>query len=279
MSASHPRLVDARWVADHLDDPSIRLVDATVHLTFDADGAHTESGRETYRQAHLPGAVFADQLTDLTVHGGEAPFEATSSQELARVIGGLGIGDEHTVVAYDTVNGIWATRLWWQFAFEGHDDVVVLDGGLKAWRDAGLPVESGDVQHEPASFTAERHLERSVGTTDVEAATRDSGVLLINALDRESFASGRIPGSVNVPFPELVDEQGRLKSLDELRPLFESVGALDPKVAPVTYCGGGIAATAVAFALKGLGRDDVAVYDGSLNAWTADPDRPIEKDA
>ncbi|MET1134067.1 MAG: sulfurtransferase [Aeromicrobium sp.] len=277
MTSSHPRLVDAQWLHEHLDDPSIRVVDATVHLTFDEDGAHTESGRETYREAHVPGARFADQLVDLTVHGGEAPFEAAPSEQFAQVVGDLGIGNEHTVVVYDTVNGIWATRLWWQFAFEGHDDVVVLDGGLQAWQEAGLPVESGDASYAPATFTADRQPERSVATADVEAATQDSSVLLINSLDRESFAAGRIPASVNVPFPELVDDQGRLRSLDELRPLFESVGALDPEVVPVTYCGGGIAATAVAFALKGLGRDDVAIYDGSLNAWTADPVRPLEK--
>lgn len=274
---SHPRLVDVQWLRDRLDDPSIRVVDATVHLTFDAEGAHTESGRATYREAHVPGATFADQLADLTVHDGEAPFEAAPSEHFARVIGDLGIGNDHTVVVYDHVNGIWATRLWWQLELEGHADVVVLDGGLKAWQDAGLPVETGNFAYEPARFTPSRSSDRIASTADVEAATQDGSVLLINSLDRESFAGGRIPGSVNVPFGELVDDQGRLRSLDELRPLFESVGALDPEVAPVTYCGGGIAATAVAFALKGLGRDDVAVYDGSLNAWTADPARPLEQ--
>lgn len=274
---SHPRLVDVQWLRDRLGDPSIRVVDATVHLTFDAEGAHTESGRATYREAHVPGATFADQLADLTVHDGEAPFEAAPSDHFARVIGDLGIGNDHTVVVYDHVNGIWATRLWWQLELEGHPDVVVLDGGLKAWQDAGLPVETGDAAYEPARFTPSRSSGRIASTADVEAATQDGSVLLINSLDRESFAGGRIPSSVNVPFGELVDDQGRLRSLDELRPLFESVGALDPEVAPVTYCGGGIAATAVAFALKGLGRDDVAIYDGSLNAWTADPARPLEQ--
>jgi len=277
MSTAQPRLVDAAWVHERLADPSIRLVDATVHLTFDEDGAHTESGRDTYREAHLPGATFADQLVDLTVHDGEAPFEAVPSERFAQVVGGLGLGDEHTIVVYDHVNGIWATRLWWQLRLEGHEDVVVLDGGLRAWQDAGLPVEPGDAAYAPATFTPRRRDDLVVGTADVEAATQDPNVLLINSLDRDSFAASRIPGSVNVPFPELVDEQGRLRSLDELRPLFESVGALDADVAPVTYCGGGIAATAVAFTLNLLGREDVAVYDGSLNAWTADPERPLER--
>lgn len=278
MNASHPRLVDVHWLKDRLDDPTIRIVDATVHLSFDENGAHTESGRETYLQAHVPGAIFVDQLIDLTVHDGEAPFEAAPSDRVAQVIGDAGIGDDHTVVVYDVVNGIWATRLWWQLGYEGHGNVVVLDGGLRAWQEAGLPVDSGPVSHPQATFTPARRPERVAATNTVEAATGDASVLLINALDRDSFAAARIPGSVNVPFSELVDDQGRLRDLDELRPLFESVGALDPAVAPVAYCGGGIAATAVAFALKGLGRDDVAVYDGSMNAWTADPNRPLESD-
>lgn len=277
MTATHPRLVDAAWLKARLDDPQIRVVDATVHLTFDENGARTESGRATYEQAHVPGATFVDQLTDLTVHDGEAPFEAAPSEHVAAVLGAAGVGDDHTVVVYDHVNGIWATRLWWQLTYEGHRDVVVLDGGLKAWQDAGLPVASGGAAYAPSTFTPARRLELVASTSDVVAATSDSSVLIVNGLDRDSFAAGRIPGSVNVPFPELVDEQGRLRPLDELRPLFESVGALDPDVSPIAYCGGGIAATAVAFALQGLGRDDVAVYDGSMNAWTSDPDRPVEQ--
>ncbi|GAA1725264.1 sulfurtransferase [Aeromicrobium alkaliterrae] len=277
MTSSHPRLVDAQWLHDHLSDSSIRVVDATVHLTFDEDGAHTESGRETYREAHVPGATFADQLTELTEHDGEAGFAAVASARFAEVVGGLGIGHDSTVVVYDHVNSIWATRLWWQLTFEGHDDVVVLDGGLAAWQGAGFPVEAGDASYPAATFTPQRRPERIASTAQVEAATSDDAVLLVNSLSRDSFAQGRIPGSVNVPFDELVDASGQLRSLDELRPLFESVGALDPGVAPVTYCGGGIAATAVAFALQGLGRDDVAIYDGSLNAWTSDPERPLER--
>ncbi|WP_229051572.1 sulfurtransferase [Aeromicrobium sp. Leaf350] len=278
MTSSHPRLVDAQWLHDHLSDPTVRVVDATVHLTFDADGAHTESGRETYREAHVPGATFADQLTDLTVHDGEAGFEAAPSEEFARVVGGLGIGNDSTVVVYDHVNGIWATRLWWQLTFEGHDDVVVLDGGLAAWQAAGFETETGDATYPAATFVSSRRPELVASTAQVESATSDASVLLINSLTRDSFAQARIPGSVNVPFDELVDDQGHLRPLEELRPLFESVGALDPDVAPVTYCGGGIAATAVAFALQGLGRGDVAIYDGSMNAWTADPERPLERD-
>ncbi|MDH3023365.1 rhodanese-like domain-containing protein [Gordonia alkanivorans] len=214
-----------------LGEGRLRIVDATVHLSFDADGAHVRSGRDTYLQGHLPGAVFLDQIAELSDPNGEAPFAAASSENFAAAVGAAGIGNDSTVVVYDTVNGIWATRLWWQFGLEGFDDVVVLDGGYDAWVAAGLPTETGESTHPAATFTAHRRPERIASTDEVVTATAESSVLLVNALD--------------------------------------------PTVRPVTYCGGGIAATAAAFALKALGRDDVAVYDGSMNAWTADPDRPL----
>ncbi|WP_238419263.1 sulfurtransferase [Gordonia sp. 'Campus'] len=268
-------LISAPDLAARLGEKNLRVVDGTVHLSFDADGAHIASGRETYRAGHLPGAVFAEQITDLSDPDGEAPFAAADPDRFAAAVGALGIGDDSTVVVYDTANGIWATRLWWQFGLEGFDDVLVLDGGYSAWTAAGLPVETGEIIPDTASFTPRRRPERIVSTDEVAAATGDRSVLLINALDRESFASGHIPGSVNVPFAELVDGSGQLRPIEELRQLFDEAGALDPSVRPVTYCGGGIAATAAALALQTLGRDDVAVYDGSMNAWTADPARPL----
>ncbi|MEE3849552.1 rhodanese-like domain-containing protein [Gordonia sp. LSe1-13] len=274
-----PRVISAADLHDRLGEPTVRIIDATVHLSFDERGAHVESGRATYLDGHIPGAVFADQIADLADPNGDAPFAAAPSDRFAAAVGALGVGDDTQVVVYDTVNGIWATRLWWQFGLEGFDDVTVLDGGLAAWVGAGFPTETGDVDVPTASFTSRRRADRIYSTSDVAASLDDPSVLLINALDRESFAAARIPGSVNVPFGELVDESGQLKPMAELRSIFESVGALDESVRPVTYCGGGIAATAAAFALHAAGRDGTAVYDGSMNAWTADPNRPLDSDS
>ncbi|GAB2860439.1 sulfurtransferase [Nocardioides pacificus] len=271
------RFVSPEWLRDHLTDDDLRIVDATVHLTFDADGAHVESGRATYEEAHVPGATFADLIVDLADPDGEAPFAAAPSGRFAAAVGELGISNDSTVVVYDHANGIWATRLWWQFALEGYDEVYVLDGGLDAWVSAGFETAAGPASYPPATFTAHRRPELLRSTAEVEAAIDDPGVLLVNALDADSFAQGHIPGSVNVPFGDLVDEEGALRSREELRALFEGVGALDPDRTPVTYCGGGIAATAAAFALAEAGRSDVAVYDGSMNAWTADPARPLKQ--
>lgn len=128
----------------------------------------------------------------------------------------------------------------------------------------------------PATFTAHRRPERFASTEQIEAALDDDGVLLVNALGALDFAAARIPGSVNVPAASVVDENGTLKDVTALREMFAEVGALDPEVTPITYCGGGIAATATAFALLAAGREDVVVYDGSMAAWTAGGDRPLE---
>lgn len=268
--------MSAAELASRLGEPSLRVVDATVFLSFPGGQAHIESGRDAFRAEHVPGAVFADLTSSgFTDHGGEAPFAASASDEFAAAVGALGIGDGDTVVVYDGVNGIWATRLWWQFQLEGHDDVRVLDGGLAGWKAAGLPLESGEAPADPAVFTARRRSHRIASTEEVVAATGDDRVLLIEALDVPLYERGHIPSAVNVPSASLYREDGTMRSIDELREIFTAAGALDPAVRPIAYCGGGIAATAVTFALHELGRGDVAVYDGSKNAWTADPARPL----
>lgn len=192
------------------------------------------------------------------------------------MLGSAGVGDDSTVVIYDHANGIWATRLWWHLGYEGFDRASVLDGGLAAWKAVGQPTESGEAQARTATFTTHRRPERFASTEQIEAALDDDGVLLINALGPADFAAARIPGSVNVPAASVVDENGVLKDAAALRELFAEAGALDPEVTPITYCGGGIAATATAFALLAAGREDVVVYDGSMAAWTAGGDRPLE---
>ena len=269
--------VSAAELAARLGEPRLRVVDATVFLSFVGGQAQIESGSAAFRAEHIPGATFADLTAPgFTDHGGEAPFAAAAPDDFAAAVGALGIGDRDTVVVYDAVNGIWATRLWWQFQLEGHDDVLVLDGGLAGWKAAGHPTEAGEAAaREAAVFTAQHRPERLASTEDVLAATQDGRVLLIEALDAPLYDRGHIPSAVNVPAGTLYGADGALKPLGELRDIFAAVGALDPDVRPVAYCGGDIAATAVTFALQELGRSDVAVYDGSKNAWTADPSRPL----
>lgn len=270
------QLVSAAWLADHLSDPDLRVIDATVHLTFDADGAHVTGGADSFAEGHVPGAVFVDQITQLTDPDSDVPFTVAPSDRFANALGAAGVGDGTKVVVYDVANGIWATRLWWQLGLEGFDDVAVLDGGLAAWTAAGGEVETGaGSTPEPRRFTATRRPERLASTEDVEEALADGSTPVVCALGRETYEAGHIPGTGNVGFDVLTREDGTFKSPEELRALLDGAGLLGTSARPVTYCGGGIAATALTFALGLVGRDDVAVYDGSLNAWTAGGTRSV----
>lgn len=273
-TSAHPtgNRVDAAWLREHLEDPEVRVVDGSVHLGFDADGsANIDSARSTYLSEHIPAATFLDISAEL----GDVS-SSLALERFAAAAGAAGLGDGTTVVVYDHVNGIWATRLWWQLRLAGHTDVRVLDGGLAAWKGAGFPLSSGGAEYAPATLALRPRPELISSTDEVEESLSDDQVLLIDALGAKSYAAGHIPGAVNAPFPSLFDDAGRFLAPAELAERFRELGALEPDVQPVTYCGGGIAATAAAFALAEAGRSDVRVYDGSLRAWTADPSRPLE---
>ncbi len=285
-TATTPLVVDVDWLAAHKDDPGLVVVDATTFLTFpEGDGYYdVQSGREAYRKGHIPGAVFADLLHDLADESAPHMFTALDSETFARRIGELGIGNDDHVVVYDQGPLMWATRLWWNLRFEGFDNVSVLEGGFPAWRDAGLPVATGDETREPKTFTAHRRPELRADVERVLAATKDNGALLVNVLDPETFRGekvtyarpGHIPASKNVPVMSLYRAPGQVATPEQIEQAFAGTGALDDDRQVITYCGGGIAATYSAFSLARLGRDDVAVYDGSMTEWAADPDLPLE---
>ncbi|XKK40539.1 sulfurtransferase [Nocardiopsis sp. ARC36] len=278
--------VSVEWLSDHLDDKGLVVVDSTTLLSVPEEGPYTvESGRPGFEAEHIPGALFADLTTDFADTGAPAPWTVPPSEKFAVSAGALGIGPGRTVVVYDRSTGFWATRLWWQLRLEGFDGAVVLDGGLRAWKAAGLPVTDEPTPTPvPMAFQAERRPELLRSTEEVAAALDDRRTVLVNVLDPETYRGdkhtyardGHIPGSVNLPVGEVLDpETGRLRPVEELRALFDGAGLLDPGVTPVTYCGGGIAATGVAHALALVGREDVAVYDGSMTAWAADPSLPL----
>ncbi|MGB3480809.1 MAG: sulfurtransferase [Mycobacterium sp.] len=280
-----PQLVDAMWLRDRLEDPTLVVVDATNHLPIPAEGPYTpESGAESYRAEHIPGAVFADPLTDFADPDSAEPWTVPSSARFAEAAGSLGIGDGVQVVVYDAHDGYWATRFWWHLRLEGFDDVAVLDGGLPAWRAAGLPVTDAPSTPARRTFTGVRRPELLRSTEEIAAALDDPATILVNVLDSATYRGetttyvrqGHIPGSINLPVYDLRDPETKaLRPVEELRKMFDEAGLLDTDRTVVTYCGGGIAATATAHALALVGRDDVAVYDGSMTAWTADPTLPL----
>lgn len=281
-----PLLIDTDWLREHHKDANVVVLDATTFLDQpEGDGYYTvTSGREAYERGHIPGAVHADLLRDLADQDAATSFTALPSDRFAEAIGRLGVSNASHVVVYDQGPMMWATRLWWNLRLEGHDAVSVLDGGFPAWQAAGLATETGPGTATPATFTATRRPELYADRDRVLAAIEDDAAVLINSLDEQTFAGtrvtydrpGHIPSSVNVPVANLVTPDGRAAAPDDVRGHYEDVAALDEDKEPITYCGGGIAATFGAFQLARLGRDDVAVYDGSLTEWAADESLPMD---
>ncbi|MFV0319274.1 MAG: sulfurtransferase [Microbacterium sp.] len=252
-----PRLLDVRW---SLAEP-------------DGHAAHLDG--------HLPGAVWVDLEHELSRHGrpdeGRHPLPATTDLQSAARRWGLDDGD--VVVAYDDANGVAAARAWWLLRRAGIE-VRVLDGGLAAWRAAGLPVEAGEVTPAPGSVTL---TDATAGTLDIDqAAAFPAAGVLIDARTAERFRGdiepidpipGHIPGAVNVPLTALVDDTGRVRDAAALSAAFARVGAR-PGVPVAAYCGSGVTAAHTALVLAELGID-AAIYPGSWSAWSNTPGRPV----
>lgn len=273
-------VVSTQWLEEHLDDDDLVVVDATVE--FDADSGAPRSGRDAWKQSHIPGAVFADLLSELSDPDAGIPLMAPSPERFAEAMGRLGIGNDHRVVTYDSRGSMWAARVWWMLRAFGHDDCAVLDGGMTSWVAEGRPVSAGDEDVEPATFVPRPRPGRFVGKDEVLAATESGSTCLVDALTEREYRGevanygrpGHIPGAINVPARNIVDRQTqRFLPPDELRELF---GPALERDAVITYCGGGVAASNDALALTLLGHDDVAVYDGSMLEWASDPELPLE---
>ncbi|MGC0366374.1 thiosulfate/3-mercaptopyruvate sulfurtransferase [Rhodococcus sp. 27YEA15] len=282
VTAGKSPLVDAAWLREHGADPSLIVFDATVSKT--ADGEYV-SGRTSFAEnGHIPGSRHADLIADFSDPDAPTPFMRPRPQALEAVARTHGIGSHSTVVAYDCRGGAWAARLWWLLRAYGHDDVRVLDGGLQSWIAAGGEMEFDDPA--PAAvgdFRTEVRGGYFVDTAEVRALTESS--LLVCGLGREVFDGrepvagrrGHIPGSVNVPYLELLDAQGRVDP-DRVRARFGPLTQhrqLTQHRPVVGYCGGGINAAGLALALSVAGFTDVQVYDGSLSEWNADPRNPL----
>jgi thiosulfate/3-mercaptopyruvate sulfurtransferase len=277
-------VVSTQWLADHLGADRLVVLDATVLPYVQPNGRPGYlSGHESYIvNGHLPGAVFADVVDDLSDPEGTYPFTRPSADRFAQAAGALGIDNETTVVVYDSVVGQWASRVWWLFRAFGYDRVAVLDGGLKKWVAEERETEVGHVQPSAAVFDV---VERpSLWADKEEVAGIANGVVagaLVCGIPAKEFTGeeghrtrlGHIPGSVSVPVGRLVDrDSNTLHASDRLRDSFAPVFGADRIV---TYCNGGIAAASDALALTLAGHRNVAIYDGSLNEWAADADAPL----
>lgn len=276
-------LVSTEWLAEHLDAPDVRVIDATSFLpTVKRDP------RAEYEEQHIPGAVFFD-INDIADTDNPLPHMLPSAEKFSSKVRKLGLGDGNRIVAYDGNGGSSAScRAWWMFRVFGHDDVAVLNGGLPKWVAEGRPVEDLPPVPRERHFTARqnnflvRNVEQLIANidsgaeqvVDVRSAGRFAGT---EPEPRPAHKKGHIPGSINLPYPDLMDrDNGNVfRSADEIKAAIEAAG-IDPARPIVTSCGSGVTACVTALALYLIGHKETAVYDGSWAEWGEHFDTPVE---
>jgi len=279
-------LVETAWLAAHLADPELRIFDCTTYLDPDPVTVYSvRSGRPEWAQGHIPGAAYLDLQGELSDTASPFRFTMPAPEQFAAVMSRHGVGDGHRVVLYSANGVMWAARIWWMLRAFGFDAAAVLNGGLEKWNAEGRPLSTEAPAHAPARFVARPRPELIASKAQVAAAIGDPRTAIVNALTARQHTGeggthygrpGRIAGSVNVPAHRLIDAETKVfLPPGDLAAMFEATG-VDKAERVITYCGGGIAASADALALTLLGHDKVALYDGSLSEWTKDPAAPME---
>jgi thiosulfate/3-mercaptopyruvate sulfurtransferase len=278
MTPTDDPLVSTDWLAARLDDPKVKIIDASFKLP-----GVLPLPKDDYLGAHIPGAVFFD-VDAVSDHSNSLPHMFPDAEQFGRDAGALGISNDATVVLYDSGGWVAAPRVWWMLLAFGHRDVRVLDGGLKKWLREGRPTHSGEVTPKPAKFKAQldssflRSQQALRGNLEVATeqvidarpAPRFEGSV---SEPRPGLRGGHIPGSRNVPYAGLFDAaSGAMKPLEELRAAFKGAG-VDLTKPIVTTCGSGVSALVVTLALYRLGVRGSALYDGSWAEWGL-PDGP-----
>lgn len=274
-----PSLVAADWLRRHSAEADLRILDASWHLPGSGRDARAE-----FRAGHVPGATFLD-IDRVADPASPLPHMLPSADRFAAEVRALGIDNHSRVVIYDSHGLFGAARGWWMFRVFGHDRVAILDGGLPAWQALGGSLEQGEAQAAGAeTFSVRLQADRVRSLRQVWSNLEDPAEQLVDARPEGRFRgtepepwsglrAGHIPGAVNVPFDSLIDpETRRLQSPTVLRQRF---GRLDKRPV-VCSCGTGVTACALAFGLHRIGRDDVAVYDGSWTEWAGRDDTPAE---
>jgi thiosulfate/3-mercaptopyruvate sulfurtransferase len=273
-------LVSTDWLADHLRDRNLTVVDGSYFLPMQQRDAHAE-----YRGGHIPGAVFFD-IEAVSDHSTELPHMLPGPTQFGEVVGSLGIGDGDTVVVYDSVGLYSAARVWWTFRLFGAKKVYILDGGLPKWKSEGRPLETGDAERAARKFTAEMNVGAVALLDDMRMAQTDDSIQIVDARSPERFAgtapeprpglrSGHMPHSFNVPFGRLI-ENGHLAPRARIEAAFTEAGVdLDKPI--ITSCGSGVTAAILTFALESIGKEPKGLYDGSWAEWASRPDLPVER--
>lgn len=267
-------LVSTDWLAQHLGEPDLVIVDSTWHMPSSG-----RSGRDEYLAAHIPGARYFD-IDQLSDHDQQAPHMLPASKQFADAMDELGIGSNDRIVVYDNSPIHTAARGWFMLRHFGAQRVSILDGGFQKWTREGRSTETGEPPRRTTRFDI---VERNEVVTK-EQLLGGAGHPWADARGRPRFegsepdpragvAAGHAPGSRNLPFGSLYREDGRFKPLDEIERLFEDAG-LDPRQPFVASCGSGVTANSLIFAAYLVGNDEARLYDGSWSEWGADPKTP-----
>ena len=272
MPHSDPRtLVSTQWLADHLKTSDLRVIDASWYLPDAGRDAKAENAA-----GHIPGARFFD-IDEISDQRSELPHMAPPPEKFISRLRAMGVGDGHQVVIYDGAGLFSAARVWWLFRLMGKTDVAVLDGGLPKWKAEGREIEDMPPVIRDRHMTVQRQADRVKDVTQVAAGLKLGEWQVVDARSparfrgempepRPGLRAGHIPGSRNVHYASLLNDDGTMKAPDALRRIFEAAG-VDPMAPVITSCGSGVTAAILSLALERIGNPRHALYDGSWAEW------------